>query len=102
MPQPPESTDPDAAHNAVQEFAARPERRLIRLAGSARHVDFVPRVAGLPPNQTRPPLRLALVLERSGSMAGEKIETARRAAIAVVERLEARDQLAGGELRRPD
>lgn len=94
MSQASEPTDPTTAQDPFPEFAARAERRLIRPTGSARHIDFVLRVTELPTNQTRPSLRLALVLDRSGSMAGEKIETAKRAAIAVVERLEARDQVA--------
>ncbi|MBI4863035.1 MAG: VWA domain-containing protein [Candidatus Riflebacteria bacterium] len=39
----------------------------------------------------RPPLNLAIVLDRSGSMSGEKIEKARDAAIMMVQRLDAGD-----------
>src|SRR6185436_13178661 len=42
----------------------------------------------------RPPLAISLVLDRSGSMHGDKIETARRAALAVLDRLEASDRVA--------
>lgn len=45
-----------------------------------------------PPRQTdRPPVNLAIVMDRSGSMSGSKIEKAREAAIEAVRRLEAQD-----------
>ena len=46
------------------------------------------------PDKKRPPLNIALVVDESGSMSGAKIQTARRCARYLVERLAANDQLA--------
>jgi Ca-activated chloride channel homolog len=71
----------------------RPERRLIPHSASERHVDFHLAVAPKPKeaNAERAPLTLALVLDRSGSMSGDKIQTAKRAALAVIDKLDERD-----------
>src|SRR5262249_54012326 len=61
-----------------------------------RYVEFVVRADDAPdaPATDRPPIALALVLDRSGSMSGDKITTAKRAALAVLQRLDERDTLA--------
>ena len=46
------------------------------------------------PSRSRPPLNLALVIDRSGSMEGEKLSHARKAARLLVRGLSARDRLA--------
>jgi len=73
-----------------------PERRLIREDGSFRHVDFRIGVGQLPAGARKNhlPLTIALMLDRSGSMAGEKLETAERATLAVVDQLQEQDQVA--------
>src|SRR5687767_8803886 len=83
-------------HGLSVRLATRPERRLIRVGGSYRHVDFGVRVAPAPARSSadRPPLTVALVLDRSGSMAGAKLATAKRAALAVLEQLKERDTVA--------
>ncbi|PTX96463.1 VWA domain-containing protein [Opitutus sp. ER46] len=48
----------------------------------------------LPRRDARPPINLALVIDRSGSMSGEKIENARQAALEAVRRLGADDIVA--------
>ena len=50
--------------------------------------------APAPAAQTRPPVRLALVLDRSGSMGGPKLEIAKRCARWLASRLRSGDQLA--------
>ncbi|MEP6987881.1 MAG: VWA domain-containing protein, partial [Chloroflexota bacterium] len=46
-----------------------------------------------PTNQTRRPLNISLVLDRSGSMAGNKLEYTRQAAQFLVQHLSANDTL---------
>ncbi|HEY7983187.1 MAG TPA: hypothetical protein VID73_03405, partial [Ktedonobacterales bacterium] len=63
---------------------ARPDQRLIPHKESFRHLDLAVRAvknASAAPRE-REPLTLALVLDRSGSMSGGKVETAKRAALA--------------------
>ncbi len=74
----------------------RPERRLIREEGCFRHIDFSVQVGqdAARAESARTPLTLALVLDRSGSMQGEKMQIAKQAALRVLERLDERDQVA--------
>jgi Mg-chelatase subunit ChlD len=81
---------------ASAELRVRPERHLIGRAGDSRHVDFRVQVSAPPAGEQteRLPLTLALVLDRSGSMSGEKLPTAKRAALAVLDQLTERDTVA--------
>jgi Ca-activated chloride channel family protein len=94
-PSQPNRPTPDTSSPKIV-LSARPERRLIRPGGSYRHVDFqlsVSQPTSTGP-ATRTPVRLALVLDRSGSMAGDKLVTAKRATLAVLDQLGEQDQVA--------
>ena len=83
-----------ASPGASLVLQARPERRLIRRGGSHRHIDFAIKVHQCREPRERMPLTLALVIDRSGSMAGPKLATAKRAALAVLDRLDESDRAA--------
>ncbi len=73
-----------------------PERRFLQRQGSSLHIHFLVRVTSSPVSKTvdRAALNLALVLDRSGSMQGEKIKTAKKAALSVIDRLDEHDSAA--------
>ena len=65
----------------------------VLLAGGRQHAVIKVSLDGMRlPAATRPPVNLALVIDRSGSMSGDKIEYAKAAAIEAVRRL-GRDDL---------
>lgn len=74
----------------------RSERRLLRAGGSSSYLDVVVRVSKSPnrARRERPPVHVALVIDRSGSMSGTKVDTAKRAALAVLDGLNEQDTAA--------
>jgi Ca-activated chloride channel family protein len=70
---------------------AAAEKSLVRPGGSTRHIDFHVSVGRPKVEEERDPVCLALVIDRSGSMSGGKLQTAKKAALAVLDRLDARD-----------
>jgi Ca-activated chloride channel family protein len=73
------------------ELAAACERRLVRPRGSRRHVVLAVRGPSAGTPTERAPMSLALVIDRSGSMSGGKLATAKAAALMVLDRLDERD-----------
>ena len=76
-------------------FTAQIDRQLIRAqASSVRYVLAHIEAPAAPPREGRRPVNLAFVLDRSGSMAGQKIALAREAVITALHSLRAEDRFA--------
>jgi Ca-activated chloride channel family protein len=74
-------------------FTARTDRRYIRTSGHSQRFVLVDITApAIRSDRPRPPVNLAFVLDRSGSMAGDKIRLARSAVEASLARLHATDR----------
>ena len=74
-------------------FDIETDRPLVRKESGTRYV-LARIVAPEGKPRQRPPVNLGLVLDRSGSMSGEKIRLAKEAAVAALRRLEPRDRVA--------
>jgi Ca-activated chloride channel family protein len=82
------------AKTTSYEVACRvePDRSVLPANEATRAVVKVTLDAPAPPDRReRPPVNLCVVLDRSGSMSGAKIENAKEAAIAALRRLNGRD-----------
>lgn len=77
-------------------FSARTDRTLIRAAGNSERFVLVQLVAPTPdrdPGRERPPVNLAFVLDRSGSMAGRnKLDVAKTGVLEALARLSPGDR----------
>lgn len=74
-------------------FDIETDRPLVRKESGTRYV-LARIVAPEGKPRQRPPVNLGLVLDRSGSMTGEKIRLAKEAAVSAIRRLEPRDRVA--------
>ncbi|ATB34892.1 hypothetical protein CYFUS_000299 [Cystobacter fuscus] len=84
---------PVTAHEGVLTLEGKLSGAYVRTGPSEAHALFTVRANSLP-TQRRMPVNLALVIDRSGSMRGQKLADARRAARMLVGRLETGDRLA--------
>ncbi|HEU5099431.1 MAG TPA: VWA domain-containing protein [Roseiflexaceae bacterium] len=76
-------------------LTAECDRRLVAVeVSSQRTVEWVATVAQLVRREGRAPLNLALVLDRSGSMQGDKLRNVQQAARHVLDLLDERDRIA--------
>ena len=91
-------SDPIPNRRLDPPITVRPDRTLIRAhARSERFllVDVVAPTVAPDPSRRRPPVNLAFVLDRSGSMGGQnKLGLAKQAVVEAIHRLEAEDRFA--------
>jgi Ca-activated chloride channel homolog len=89
-------SDLTPSKGATVKLDPRPERHLLRASGSSSYLDVVVKVAASPNRSQpeRPPVHVALVIDRSGSMSGPKVTMAKQAALAVLDGLAEQDTAA--------
>ncbi len=92
-------TDPTRPTRLVDaRLAVRPDRQLIRASGRSKRfllIDISAPVVERDPSLRRPPVNLAFVLDRSGSMSGHnKLSLAKQAALEAIHRLDDDDRFA--------
>ena len=92
----PSSQPPDATSGVPGSWRLRTDRRLVRAGGGSERFVLVEIVAPTPardPARSRPPVNLAFVLDRSGSMAARgKLDLAKRGVLEALDRLEPTDR----------
>ena len=92
----PQNPHDDQSLEATATLTMHPERELIRPQGSKRHIEFAIKVQAptVTAPSTRTPVQVSLVLDRSGSMSGEKIRIAKQTALLILRHLDERDRVA--------
>ncbi len=83
-------------HSALPTFTIMADKHLLHRHGSSRYLVCSIQAPKKLEKQgeARPPLSVALVIDRSGSMSGNKIEMAKSAALAVIDQLSEQDRVA--------
>lgn len=82
-----------SAHDGALKLDGRLSHPVVHVEGSELYAEYTVRIDDEPVSVTEQPISMALVLDRSGSMSGSKLEDARRAAHRFVDLLDARDEL---------
>jgi Ca-activated chloride channel family protein len=76
-------------------LSAECDRRLVAVeVSSQRTIEWIAAVADVARRDSRAPLNLALILDRSGSMQGDKLRYVQQAACHVLDMLDERDRIA--------
>ena len=81
-------------HESPLAVTIRPETAFASAQGGDTHVLVELEGIARPTAGTRRPLNLAIVLDRSGSMSGGKLDVAKNAALHLIHRLDAQDRVA--------
>jgi len=77
------------------DLSAECDRRLVAAeVSSQRTIEWIAAVANIAHRENRAPLNLALILDRSGSMQGDKLRYVQQAACHVLDMLDERDRIA--------
>jgi len=92
----PSNPSADGSSNATVTLGMHADRTRIRPQGGKHHIAFDIAVSpsAVTEPSTRTPVQVALVLDRSGSMAGETIRIAKKTVQYVIDHLDERDRVA--------
>jgi Ca-activated chloride channel family protein len=93
-PPPPQDPPPAVAHDGTLRLSARLDRRWLDARGGNSYLEIGVAADGMPERGPRTPVNAVLIIDRSGSMAGEKIARARDAARALIAELDGEDRIA--------
>jgi len=83
-----------SAANYACEIQAHPDRNLFSIEGGNRFLLLHVQAPAVPTAAHRPPLNLSFVLDRSGSMSGDKLAFVKQAAEYAIDLLDERDRTA--------
>jgi len=93
-PAPPADPPPVTARDGALRLSARLDRRWLDSRGGTSYLEVGIAADGMPERGPRTAVNAVLVIDRSGSMSGEKIARARDAARALIAALDGEDRLA--------